>query len=429
MRSPHAHPQRRYLSSIEWARLPRIRRRERDDCRHGVRGRWLERSWRWPERGVAPSWPATTRRADRGTRRALTEITPAPVVYIPPPDDHTSLTRSNSGSNPSTSRCSPRCRGGTSPCSTRCSRTTSSFGSYGPPAAEPMRGKSEVVLDAVKATRDRIFDPVLLGFEHLGDGWLIAGRAAATLGRGRLAHVPTRSARPACLAREVRGDDSRDATGAAVRDASRAHRASRSRASRGGGASGYRQRVRPADSIEVDTRPTASVVDLVSPTIRDVEQRQSATRAVRRGSLIRGRCGLPMAVLRGPRLARPRQRRAAPRSTRCLRPRARSGPSPTRGGRPRSGRPSPPEPRRTAPASPVQPRAGSRGRPPCSSRRSAPARARHGRTRAPRRSPALSAPLAARSRRSQSLQRAGAEPLFPRVATAAARSSWYSSDR
>ena len=38
---------------------------------------------------------------------------------------------------------------------------------------EPMRGKSEV-LEAVKATRDRIFDPVLLGFEHLGDGWLIA---------------------------------------------------------------------------------------------------------------------------------------------------------------------------------------------------------------------------------------------------------------
>ena len=38
---------------------------------------------------------------------------------------------------------------------------------------ETMRGKSEV-LEAVKATRDRIFDPVLLGFEHLGDGWLIA---------------------------------------------------------------------------------------------------------------------------------------------------------------------------------------------------------------------------------------------------------------
>ena len=36
-----------------------------------------------------------------------------------------------------------------------------------------MRGKSDV-LEAVKATRDRIFDPVLLGFEHLGDGWLIA---------------------------------------------------------------------------------------------------------------------------------------------------------------------------------------------------------------------------------------------------------------
>ncbi len=38
---------------------------------------------------------------------------------------------------------------------------------------EQMRGKSDV-LEAVKATRDRIFDPVLLGFEHLGDGWLIA---------------------------------------------------------------------------------------------------------------------------------------------------------------------------------------------------------------------------------------------------------------
>ena len=38
---------------------------------------------------------------------------------------------------------------------------------------ETMRGKSEV-LEAVKATRDRIFDPVLLGYEHLGDGWLIA---------------------------------------------------------------------------------------------------------------------------------------------------------------------------------------------------------------------------------------------------------------
>ena len=30
------------------------------------------------------------------------------------------------------------------------------------------------MLEAVKATRDRIFDPVLLSFEHLGDGWLIA---------------------------------------------------------------------------------------------------------------------------------------------------------------------------------------------------------------------------------------------------------------
>ena len=38
---------------------------------------------------------------------------------------------------------------------------------------ETMRGKSDV-LEAVKATRDRIFDPVLLSYEHLGDGWLIA---------------------------------------------------------------------------------------------------------------------------------------------------------------------------------------------------------------------------------------------------------------
>jgi hypothetical protein len=45
---------------------------------------------------------------------------------------------------------------------------------------QPMRGKREV-LEAVKATRDRIFDPVLLSFEHLGDGWLIAA--------GRLRHT------------------------------------------------------------------------------------------------------------------------------------------------------------------------------------------------------------------------------------------------
>ena len=42
-----------------------------------------------------------------------------------------------------------------------------------PPVPEAMRGKSNV-LEAVKATRDRIFDPVLLSYEHLGDGWLIA---------------------------------------------------------------------------------------------------------------------------------------------------------------------------------------------------------------------------------------------------------------
>ena len=33
---------------------------------------------------------------------------------------------------------------------------------------------SEEVLLIVKTTRDRILDPVLLGFEHLEDGWLIA---------------------------------------------------------------------------------------------------------------------------------------------------------------------------------------------------------------------------------------------------------------
>ena len=53
------------------------------------------------------------------------------------------------------------------------------------PAPEPLRGKSDV-LEAVKATRDRIFDPVLLGFEHLGDGLAHRCRAVATLGRGRL---------------------------------------------------------------------------------------------------------------------------------------------------------------------------------------------------------------------------------------------------
>jgi hypothetical protein len=36
-----------------------------------------------------------------------------------------------------------------------------------------MRSKRDV-LEAVKATRDQVFDPVLLSYEHLGDGWLIA---------------------------------------------------------------------------------------------------------------------------------------------------------------------------------------------------------------------------------------------------------------
>ena len=39
--------------------------------------------------------------------------------------------------------------------------------------AETMRSKRDV-LEAVKATRDQVFDPVLLSYEHLGDGWLIA---------------------------------------------------------------------------------------------------------------------------------------------------------------------------------------------------------------------------------------------------------------
>ena len=61
-----------------------------------------------------------------------------------------------------------------------------------------MRGKSEV-LEAVKATRDRIYDPVLLSFEHLGDGWLIAaGRLRHTAEGGWMA-----DGRKAALARVV----------------------------------------------------------------------------------------------------------------------------------------------------------------------------------------------------------------------------------
>ena len=37
---------------------------------------------------------------------------------------------------------------------------------------ETLRGKADV-LEAVKVTRDQVFDPVLLSYEHLGDGWLI----------------------------------------------------------------------------------------------------------------------------------------------------------------------------------------------------------------------------------------------------------------
>ena len=41
-----------------------------------------------------------------------------------------------------------------------------------PSGLETLRGKSRRV-EAVKVTRDRVFDPVLLSYEHLGDGWLI----------------------------------------------------------------------------------------------------------------------------------------------------------------------------------------------------------------------------------------------------------------
>ena len=62
----------------------------------------------------------------------------------------------------------------------------------------PIRGKSEV-LEAVKATRDRIYDPVILSFEHLGDGWLIAaGRLRHTAEGGWMA-----DGRKAALARVI----------------------------------------------------------------------------------------------------------------------------------------------------------------------------------------------------------------------------------
>ena len=61
-----------------------------------------------------------------------------------------------------------------------------------------MRGKSDV-LEAVKATRDRIFEPVLLSYEHLGDGWFIA---AGTL-RHSTAGGWMADSRKAALARVV----------------------------------------------------------------------------------------------------------------------------------------------------------------------------------------------------------------------------------
>ena len=82
------------------------------------------------------------------------------------------MTRRNSGSKPSTSRCSRRCPRRDIGLLDELLADDVEFRSYatGP---EPMHGKSEA-LEAVKATRDRILDLVLLGFEHLGDGWLIA---------------------------------------------------------------------------------------------------------------------------------------------------------------------------------------------------------------------------------------------------------------
>jgi hypothetical protein len=51
----------------------------------------------------------------------------------------------------------------------------------------------------VKATRDRIYDPVILSFEHLGDGWLIAvGRLRHTAEGGWMA-----DGRKAALARVI----------------------------------------------------------------------------------------------------------------------------------------------------------------------------------------------------------------------------------
>ena len=62
----------------------------------------------------------------------------------------------------------------------------------------PLRGKSDV-LEAVKATRDRIYDPVILSFEHLGAGWLIAaGRLRHTAEGGWMA-----DGRKAALARVI----------------------------------------------------------------------------------------------------------------------------------------------------------------------------------------------------------------------------------
>ena len=77
----------------------------------------------------------------------------------------------------------------------------------------------------------------------------------------------------------------------------------------------------------------------------------------------------------------------------------------------------------------VRRRAGPRGRRRCSSRRSGCARARRGRTRAPRRSRARSAPLSARSLRSDSLKRPGDEPLMALSVVTATIGSSSPSDR